>query len=79
MNEIEYSAFKNSEKNYINCTAQVSKYGFSPEGTQNDWIEYAQNLANKYKMDVNLYYETEDKQTGHCTDCFISTIKPNNK
>ena len=74
MRETEYHTYKNNNGEII-IKALVSPYGFRPEGNQEDWMKYAKEQKEKYNWDiVELFRESEDKQTGYTSTYFVCDI-----
>lgn len=59
----------------VQIIALVSPYGFYPEGDLSDWITYAESVTkeNSYNK-VELYMESQDKETGYCSERLIHRI-----
>ena len=71
----EYSCY-NAGINTIRLTAKVSRYKYTPEGSNQDWGDKGREVANKHNKNVDVYYEQQDKETGYTRKYFIKTVQP---
>ena len=74
MIETTYNCYLRND-GILKVVAEVSTYGFKPEGTKEDWINFAKEKAIKNNIKrIALYAESQDKQTGYTSDNFILEV-----